>query len=164
MNDTEKNIQSTVNRIIAECLKEGFNKSQIAYVLATVKHETNSTFKPVKEAYYLKNPDAYLKKHHPEYYPYYGRGYVQITWKYNYDKFGKLLGIDLIKSPDLALQEDVALKILVYGFKEGYFTGKKITDYINDNKTDFIKARKCINGLDKAYLIAGYANDYLKLL
>ena len=39
---------------------------------------------------------------------------------------------------------------------EGWFTGKKLSDYFNE-KTDYINARKIVNGLDKADIIAGYA-------
>ena len=48
----------------------------------------------------------------------------------------------------------VALFALVHGFKTGTFTGRKITDYINRSETDFVNARRCINGTDKATEIA----------
>ena len=104
-------------KIIAECKKQGIVlDTQIAYVLATAKWETNHTFKPVKEAYWLSEK---WRKKNLRYYPYYGRGLVQITWKKNYEKFGKLLGIDLVDNPDLALKPDVAVFILVYGMMSG---------------------------------------------
>ncbi len=87
--------EGTIEAIKSECLRQDIGlKNQIAYVLATADHETNHTFKPVIEAYWLSNPDTYLKTHLPssKYYPYYGRGYVQLTWDYNYEKYGKLLG------------------------------------------------------------------------
>ena len=149
---------------MAKSLKDaGFTKNQVAYILATVKHETNSTFKPVVEAYWLNDADTWCKKHHPEYYPYYGRGYVQITWKENYKKFSGILGKDLVANPELALAPENALKILIIGFRDGLFTGKKITDYINDKKCDFVGARRCINRQDDAKLIAKYAKRYLEL-
>lgn len=150
--------------IINACKEQGFIKAQIAYVLATVKHETNDTFRPVTEAYWLDDPDAYLKKHHADYYPYYGRGLVQITWKKNYAKFGKLLGIDLVARPSLALVNKTAIDILVLGFRDGLFTGKKLSMYVNPLVTDFLGARRCINGIDKAALIAKYADAYMKEL
>jgi len=54
---------------------------------------------------------------------YRGRGYCQITGRDNYAKFGKLLGIDLVGNPDLALQADVAAKIAVIEMRDGFFTG-----------------------------------------
>src|SRR5262249_1714917 len=86
----------TIAAIKSECVRQGIGlKSQIAYVLATADHETNHTFKPVTEAYWLDNPDAYLKQHHADYYPFYGRGYVQLTWRNNYEKYGQILNKDL---------------------------------------------------------------------
>ena len=150
-------IKETMQKIIDECAKQGVTKpEQIQYVLATVKHETNGTFKPIKEAYWLSEE---WRKKNLYYYPYYGRGFVQITHKENYKKFGKLLKIDLIKNPDLALEFDNALFILVYGMKHGVFTSKKLDDYFNESGSDFIGARKIINGTDKAKKIALYAQE-----
>ena len=152
----------TSTEIRTACLAQGLLlATQQAYVLATVEHETAGTFQPVKEAYWLKDPDKWLKEHHPEYYPYYGRGFNQLTWKENYAKYSKITGKDLVKYPDLVLDPELALFILIHGFKTGILTGKKITDYINKNKTDFVGARRCINGTDKALHIANLARKYL---
>jgi hypothetical protein len=43
---------------------------------------------------------------------------------------------------------------------KGLFTGKKLNDYINNTKTDYVNARKIINGLDRANLIASYAKVF----
>jgi len=59
------------------------------------------------------------------------------------------------------MQNDIALFVLVHGFKTGTFTGRKITDYINNFETDFINARRCINGTDRAHEIADLAENYL---
>ena len=148
-------IKKTIEAITKECLSQGItNAAQIHYIIATVDHETNGTFLPVKEAYWLSEG---WRKRNFRYYPYYGRGYVQLTWKANYKKFGKLLNIDLVNNPDLALEPKNAIFILVYGFKHGSFTGKKIEDYINAYKTDFKNARRVINGTDKAQHIARLA-------
>jgi hypothetical protein len=73
------------------------------------------------------------------------------------------MGIDLVNDPDLALDPQNALFILVHGFKTGAFTTKKITDYINtEEEPDFYNARKCINGLDKAEEIADIAENFLE--
>ena len=149
--------------IIDEATKRGFTVPQIAYILATVKHETNNTFKPVVECYWMKDPDKWLRLH-KTYYPYYGRGLVQITWKDNYRKFSNLLNVDLVNHPSLALDPAISVDILLTGFRDGLFTGKKLSDYIGGGSIDFTGARRCINGTDKARLIAGYASDYLKEL
>lgn len=157
----------TIDAIKSECVRQDIGlKNQIAYVLAAADHETNHTFIPVIEAYWLPNPDTYLKTHLPssKYYPYYGRGYVQLTWKYNYEKYGKLLGKDLVKHPELALEPEIALFVLVHGFKTGAITGRKISDYINTHETNFVKARYCINGKDSADKIAELAKKHLASL
>lgn len=149
--------------IIDECDKQGLTlDTQKAYVLATVEHETGNTFKPVREAFFLKNPLRYLIS--LRYYPYYGRGYVQLTWKENYRKYGDILGVDLVGNPDLACRPDVARYVLVHGFRTGAFTGKRLTDYVTAGKTDFINARRCINGTDKAARIAQLASKWLRVL
>lgn len=154
--------EGTKKAIADECVRQGLGlDTQIAYVLATADHETNHTFKPVTEAYWLPDPDAYLKKHHPDYYPYYGRGFVQLTWKDNYAKYGRLLNKDLVGHPELALDPEIALFVLVHGFKVGTFTGRQLSDYVNAGKTDFRNARRCINGLDKADEIAELARKHL---
>ena len=134
-----------------------FTIPQWAYIFATTFHETNATFMPVREAYWLSED---WRKKNLRYYPYYGRGFVQITWKENYTTYGKLLNIDLVKNPDLAMSADVAFYILTNGFANGRFTGRKISEYISANKKDYAGARRCINGTDKAQLIANYAKSF----
>lgn len=153
--------EGTITAIKAECHKQGLSlPNQIAYVLATVEWETARTFQPVREAYW-KDED-WRRRHLSKYYPFYGRGYVQLTWEGNYRKYSKILGLDLVKEPDLAMEPRHALFILVHGFKTGAFTGKKISDYINAAKSDFRNARRCINRLDRAEEIAALAEKFLE--
>ncbi len=154
--------EGTIKAIKWECKAKGIGlRTQIAYVLATTEWETAQTFKPVRESYWLSED---WRKQNLRYFPYYGRGYVQLTWKDNYSKYSQILGVDLANNPDKAMANNIALFILVHGFKTGAFTGRKITDYINNNVTDFVKARRCINGTDKAHEIASLANKYLPTL
>lgn len=147
----------TIAAIRFECDRQGLTlPPQQAYCIATVQHETANTFKPIAE--YGKGaglpygkPDSITGQ------IYYGRGYVQLTWKSNYAKYGQILGIDLVNHPELACLPNVALFVLVHGFRTGAFTGKKLSDYVNNQKTDFFNARRCINGLDKAQKIADRA-------
>lgn len=147
-------------QLIIKTAKEyGLLRNELAYTLATPFHETAHTMKPVAEAYWIKNAEGWRRKN-LRYYPWYGRGYVQLTWEYNYLKAKEELGIDFIKDPTLAMIPEHAAKILVVGMKQGWFTGKKLSDYITLKKSDFYNARKIINGMDRAELIAGYARDY----
>ena len=82
-----------------------------------------------------------------------------ISTSANYAKAGQKIGLgnSLVSNPDRALESCIAAKVLVLGCKEGWFTGKKLSDYINGSTTDYTNARRIVNGLDKASLIAGYA-------
>lgn len=124
---------------------------ELAYVLATTKHETAHTMQPVTEY----GSKAYLRG--KPYWPWIGRGLVQITWKANYDRYG-------IKKPEDALTWPVALHVLFHGSIFGTFTGRKLSDYIGNGKRDYVGARRIINGTDKAKLIAGYAENFLDAL
>lgn len=144
--------------IIETCKRQGLLRNQTAYCLATVFHETAHTMKPVREY----GGEKYLKS--KAYYPYVGMGYVQLTWEANYKLASQKLGVDFIKSPRLLLQPQYAAPICVIGMKEGWFTKKKLSDYITLSKSDFRGARRIINGTDKAAMIASYAEEYDKLL
>jgi putative chitinase len=145
--------------ILKECKLAGLLRNQAAYVMATAWWETAHTVEPVKEAYWVKNAEAWRKKN-LRYYPWYGRGYVQLTWERNYIHAGKQLGLDLTTNPESVMVPDVSAKILVTGSLEGWFTGKKLGDYITISKSDFKGARRIINGTDKAAAIATIARAY----
>lgn len=148
--------------IIAECKKQKLTKEQCAYVLASAYWESGRTMRPVREAFWLS--EEWRKKNLTRYYPYYGRGYVQITWANNYSKASVLLSVNLSANPDLALEKKYALPILVLGMKEGWFTGKKLSDYIQGTKKDYEEARRIVNGTDRAATIAGLAESYEEAL
>lgn len=81
-----------------------------------------------------------------------------------FDCYRAKLGIDLVNNPDLALKPDIAAKIMIVGMSEGTFTGKKLSDYFNNEISDAYNARKIINGRDKAGLIQGYYNQIIECL
>lgn len=143
--------------------------SWAAYGLATAWWETAKTMQPVEEAYWVKNADAW-RKANLRYYPYYGRGYVQLTWKgddknppYGYTRADEELGLggSLLANLALALRPDIAAKILVLGMEHGWFTTKKLADYLPIDGAAgfdaFKAARRIINGQDKAGEIAKIA-------
>ncbi len=160
--------------IIDACKGRGLSLNAAAYVLATPYWETGRMMKPI----YEKGARAYFNKYEPgtkiganlgntqkgDGYLYRGRGFVQLTGRANYAKAGKKLGVDLIGKPDLALDSAVAPLILLTGMIEGWFTGKKLSDYITATKADFVGARRIINGQDKAKEIAALAKQYVGLL
>lgn len=145
----------------------------LAYILATAKHETASTMQPVRET--LAGTDAKAKERLTKAWkagklgqvktPYwntgfFGRGYVQLTHEDNYRKAGEKLGLDLVADPSKAMIPEVAALILVRGMGEGWFTGKKLADF----PSDFVESRRIVNGTDRATLIAGYAYAFLQSL
>lgn len=157
-----------INLIVETCEKYGLSYPQASYLLATTYHETGGTMKPIKEY----GGDRYLSKYDTgrlakalgntpqadgDGIKYAGRGYLMITGGYNYKFAGEQLGIDLINNPDLALEPKYAAEILVKGSINGWFTSKKLSDYINDKSKNYYQARRVINSLDKAQLIADYA-------
>jgi hypothetical protein len=135
----------------------------LAYMFATVKHECAGTWRPIEEYGKGKGhkyglPVTVTDPAGTSYSNvYYGRGYVQLTWDYNYRNMGKVLGNRLLYEPSLALDADIAYGILSYGMRTGSFTGAKLSRFINASTCDYVNARKIINGLDQADRIAGYA-------
>ena len=155
----------------------GTPRSWCAYALATAYHETAHTMQPISEfggpTYFTRmyditgqRPTMARKMGNTE--PgdgprYRGRGYVQLTWKVNYAKAGTKLGVDLVGHPEMAMRPDVAAKIMRDGMAEGWFTGKKLGDYLQGSFATLVQyqsARRIINGTDKAALIAGYAMQF----
>jgi putative chitinase len=172
-----------INAILNESEKVSAN--ELAYILATVYHETAKTMQPIEE-YGKGRNRTYghnVKQNGTRYTNtkniFYGRGFVQLTWYENYEKMGKIIGVDLINQPELMLQLDVSTKVLYEGMTRGLFTGKKLKDYFGA-VPDFVMARSIINGRrrvkniagewvyetypDCAELIAGYALKFLNAL
>ncbi|MBQ0112892.1 MAG: hypothetical protein KBT03_07170 [Bacteroidales bacterium] len=174
-----------INHYVSEIDKDGgISYAQASYVLATVWHETATKMKPIEEygkgqgrpygtwhknskgdLYSFKNgnkKEAYLYKDYPHLY--YGRGDTQNTWFDNYSKLSKVFGVDFLRKPELLLTREWSTKATLYSMKNGLYTGKKLSDYINTTKTDFVNARRIINGVDRASQIAKYAEIFLKAL
>jgi len=127
-----------------------------SYILSTVLHESAFTLAPIEE--YEAKPGTRVHNLQKKYFPdWKGRGFVQITHKSNYEKLSKYVNYDLVKNPKLALNKDVAYSILSIGMVKGLFTGKKLSNYINNTKTDYVGARAVVNGTDRAEKIAYYA-------
>ncbi|WP_324671025.1 glycoside hydrolase family 19 protein [Hymenobacter sp. GOD-10R] len=150
------------------------DKHWLAYLLATTHHETAKTWQPIDEhgsdKYFFEMYDKAGKRPHVaadlgnvmpgDGVRYHGRGYVQLTGRANYAAFSKVLTLDLVSHPEKAKEPATAAKILVEGSVRGLFTGKKLADYFVGVREDQRNARRIINGLDKAELIAGYYNAF----
>lgn len=144
-----------------------FPVSWMAYALATSYHETATRMVPVREG--LSASEAWRKKN-LRYYPWYGRGDVQLTWESNYKKADEELNLGgrLVKNLDLALDNDISAKVLVRGMAEGWFSGDRKGRHTLErhlpNKEgtfeQFKQARRIINLMDKADLIANHAMKF----
>jgi hypothetical protein len=149
----------------------------LAYMMATAFHETARTMQPVREAFWLSEQ---WRKAHLRYYPYYGRGYVQLTWQANYARAGAFVGADLVTSPDLALRPDYAAIIMQVGMSEGWFRRDRhgrphtLARYFGHGVDDPVGAREIINGAEwtnvggqkvlLATVIARYHAEFLAAL
>jgi hypothetical protein len=67
-------------------------------------------------------------------YKFRGRGFIQITGRRNYDLYGRSIGVDLVSSPDLALQVDVSARFHI----------NRVADAAEGQ--DWLRVRRLING------------------
>lgn len=147
-------ICNTAKSFFVKMIESGYSKiknidtfkNQLAYILGTPKWECK--FKNVSQQWSSK---------------YRGRWFVQLTYDFNYRNFTNITRnsgftfhkndwstitndeLNLLKYPDMITQSnELAAFILVYGTINWSFTWKKLDDYINDEKSDFLHARKVI--------------------
>ncbi len=160
-----------VDRIMRACVGAQLSEPQTAYVLATALHESRmgewmeehssgDAYEGRIELGNNRSGDGRRFK---------GRGYVQLTGRFNYRVWTQRLqelghDVDLVAKPSDATKPGIAAVILVRGMAAGSFTGRGLDWYINDTTTDFVEARRVINGKNKAAQIAGYANHFLDAL
>lgn len=162
--------------VLAAC--EGLPLAHTAYVCATSWHETNGKMMPVREAYWLS--ENWRRRNLARYFPWYGRGMVQITWEVNYQradmelaKAGIIERGALMRDLDLALRPDIAAFITRRGMTEGWFAGDRTGRHTlarhlpmtgTATRAQYIQARRIINGLDKADLVEDYAQWFERAL
>lgn len=142
--------------------------SHCAYALATAYKETARKMVPVIEAYWLSEA---WRKAHLRYYPWHGRGLVQLTWESNYKRAdaelaaaGIIQAGALLANPDLALRVDIAAFIMRRGMEEGWFSPGQSLPALLPNRlgtvTEYERARRIINGSDCKHEIAVYALQF----
>lgn len=135
--------------LIREAMKAGITGVELAAFLAQAALETNR-FKYLKEL----GDDEYFQSYDPVYNPskakelgnvkagdgprYKGRGYIQLTGRYNYTKVGQDLGIDLEKNPKLVENPKIAAQTAIWYWKN------RVRPYVSDF-TDVGEVTKFIN-------------------
>jgi len=159
----------------------------LAYSLATTYHETSQKMQPIEEygqgagmSYGAPDPETGQT--------YFGRGYVQLTWRDNYRRADEELDLGDCAADETscewhaenALDPTIAADVMFQGMTEGWFRSsggqrETLSRYFNDNCDDAYNAREIING-DKSKvpdwsngvsigkLIAGYHRDFLAAL
>ena len=119
----------------------------LAYMLATAYHEVDKKMQPIKEygsdAYFFRMYD--IEGQRPDVardlgntqpgdgVKFHGRGYVQLTGRRNYQDMSNRLGVDLVSNPGLALETDIAARIIFEGMIDGSFTGQEIVGLLQSD-------------------------------
>jgi predicted chitinase len=103
--------------IYAELAARGVGQREVqAAAIATIAVETAHTFAPVEEAFWMSEAWRWANLIYDGGPGWWGRGYIQLTHRYNYETYGKATGFDLAGIPNLALLPDVAAAVLAEYF------------------------------------------------
>lgn len=95
---------------------------------------------------------------------YKGRGFIQLTFKNLYKKYGDLIGVDLVNNPELANKPDVAAKIAAVYLKETLTKNKQlIKNRYNINIDNLQKAdpKKVLLAVTNAVAGFGKSGKYI---
>ena len=169
--------------ILEECRKAKLSIPQTAYVLATAYWETGRSMRPIKETVMPHHqnqspPDSEVKRRLESAFargvlgnvrtPYwrdgwFGRGFVQLTHRANYETASRHFGVGLLAKPEMAMEPRLSAQIMIQGMMGGWF-GRRLTDFLNDTTKDYVNARRSVNGTDRAREIASIAESYEKTL
>jgi predicted chitinase len=143
---------------IAKALEdEGIlNANVLAYALATIEHETASTFEPIEE---FRGRKSARRLGYEGGTNYFGRGFIQLTHLRTYKSFGERIGMgdSLVKHPELASNPSVAAKVLAAFFKDN-----GVARLATNGK--FVAARTPINPDYQGSWIASLAWKYLEMI
>lgn len=110
-------------------IASGIKGVELAQFMAQVRHES-ADFSRMKE---IGGRQYFIKRYDPRVAPqtakilgntkpgdgerYFGRGFIQITGRSNYQMAGDAIGVDLVKHPELAARPDIAARIAVWYWK-----------------------------------------------
>lgn len=153
----EVNIRAHWPRIVAQLAVCGINTRGIQRaIIPTIAIETGGPdrsrrFTPVPEAYWTS--DAW-RRANLRYYPFFGRGFIQTTWRDNYAAADRAIAalwrmttpLGLVENPDLALDPDVAAAALAIFWRDtralptpAYPNGYSLIDAAIEGDTEWLR-------------------------
>lgn len=95
---------------------------------------------------------------------FYGRGYVQLTWWSNYAASGVAIGrgLELLLDPELVKSPEIAYALMSHGMRtgQGFANGHRLAQYFSGTLTNYVGARRMVNGQDHAADIAAIATRF----
>jgi predicted chitinase/LysM repeat protein len=144
---TDSSLETTLRDF---AIKAGIKGQELAQFLAQCAHET-ANFATLTE---FGDPQDFLKKYDLKYNPekakklgntnpgdgerFKGRGFIQLTGRWNYTQAGQALGLPLDQKPQLLERPDVAAKASVWFWKnrvqpnvKNFTDTRAVTSYIN---------------------------------
>ncbi|RUO33751.1 hypothetical protein [Aliidiomarina soli] len=170
---------NAINTVYYDYFDE-FNVYYLAYILATARLESYDFTKGQARGFFDPgaerlgeqeaniNYGGRLGNNQPgDGYRFRGRGYCQLTGRDNYERLGSALNVDLVTDPTFASDPELATRIILLGMKDGRFTGRSLSRYLDpkiSNFPDYVGARGIINPGDKPEIIARDAREFQKLL
>jgi len=150
------NIKRNLPHVLAALKKSGLHdRMMILMALATIRAETES-FEPIAEwqSRFNTSPNGHPfdlydnrrdlgNRGEPDGQRYCGRGYVQLTGRFNYGKYGKVIGLGnrLLTEPELASDPKVAGELLAAFLKPQELRIKEAL-----TNEDYASARRIVNG------------------
>lgn len=150
-------------RLVEQMTHAGINERNVQLgMIGTIAIESASTFRPVKEAYYLGEPEpAETYRKTLSYYPFYGRGFIQLTHRSNYAAYGPKIAalwktdpnqpdFNLVGEPDRALDPDISAAVAALYFRDTKTVqGYGIVDACRAEDWDWVR-RLVYGGVDTA--------------
>jgi peptidoglycan L-alanyl-D-glutamate endopeptidase CwlK len=149
-----KNIREHLPNVLGGLVEANLrDQKMVLMALATIRAETEG-FKPISELPSKFNTEVggppfgkydnrkdLKNQGPPDGERFRGRGFIQLTGRFNYDKFGRELRLDLLANPDLANDSQIASKLLAsfVKSKEGLIREALA-------RVDLAEARKLVNG------------------
>jgi len=149
--------EASVPIILGACEAAGItDPAQLAYVLATAEHESHfgRYIEEIASGVAYEGRSDLGNTQPGDGRRFKGRGYVQLTGRFNYRNWSNKLGLDLVSRPQIvAARPDIAARIMAEGMRDGSFRRHKLANHLaHPDQLDFYGAREIINGDKKKYL------------